>query len=191
MLGRLGNLGHYSSYGLDLSLTATGVATYDHDKGCFESWLVRSQPPRFRRPYEHIERLIKIRDSVLRLIPDGVLVVVEAPAYRSQVGLVHERSGVWWLIVAGLLEKRCEIVEVAPATRAKYVTGNGRADKKAVVKAVNNLYRLPEPVTNDNLADAVTLSAMGLRLMGVPVERVRSMRSAEFEGRLQVVRKRL
>ncbi|RRD59527.1 hypothetical protein EII30_08565 [Leucobacter sp. OH1287] len=190
MQGRLRDLRSYSSYGLDLSLTATGVAKYDHHKEHFEGWLIRSQPPGFRRPYEHIERLIKIRDRVLRVIPDRVLVVVEAPAYRSQVGL-HERSGVWWMVVAGLLEKRCEIVEVAPATRAKYVTGNGRADKKAVVKAVNSLYRLPNPVTDDNLADAVTLSAMGLRLMGVPVERVRSKRSAEFEERLQVVRRGL
>ena len=58
---------------------------------------------------------------------------------------------------------------VPPKTRAKYATGNGGADKRAVLAAVRAAY--PQfTIRNDNEADAVVLAAIGARSLGHPID---------------------
>jgi crossover junction endodeoxyribonuclease RuvC len=51
-----------------------------------------------------------------------------------------------------------EIVEYTPQQVKQAVTGNGGADKKAVQKMLGHLLRLAEPISQDNVADAVAIA---------------------------------
>lgn len=98
--------------------------------------------------------------------------VIEAPAFSKNVGMAHERAGLWWMIyqmAAGY--GHVPILVVKPNLRSKYGTGNGKASKDAVLLAASRRY--PDvPMSNNNEADAVVLAAMGARMLGVPVDKL-------------------
>ena len=68
------------------------------------------------------------------------------------------------------------VATVAPSTRAKYITGDGRAKKDVVLAfAIEQYVRESGPrIVNDDVADATGLAAMGARHLGEPLE-VRSI----------------
>lgn len=51
-----------------------------------------------------------------------------------------------------------EVVEYTPQQVKQAVTGSGGADKKAVQKMLGHLLTLEEPITQDNVADAVAIA---------------------------------
>lgn len=160
--------------GLDLSLTATGIArivTGDFGSSSASVHTVRSQPVG-KSVEARLARLEGIANAVVALVAPGGLCVIEAPAYSRQAGARHERSGLWWLVASGARAKGCRVVEVSPTARARYATGKGSAKKQAVLAAAADLFPDGEGLRNDNEADALTLAALGCRLVGFPVDRV-------------------
>ncbi|RRD61654.1 hypothetical protein EII30_02165 [Leucobacter sp. OH1287] len=157
-------------YGLDLSLTGTGVATFSPE---MQSWLVYtvSSKPGGLKVEQRAARLHDLAKRIVKLIASNSTVVIEAPAYSSRTGLVHERGGLYWLVTVLLAARGCRLVEVAPTARAKYITGSGRGDKKTVKRNVGLFYG--EGIArNDNEADAVALCAIGWRAFrGEPLEK--------------------
>jgi crossover junction endodeoxyribonuclease RuvC len=158
--------------GLDLSLTATGIATpYGGvttvtSKGHAGASL----------PVRHV-RLRAVSTHVMRKITDGTspaddtMIVVEAPAFSRVTGHQHDRSGLWWLVVDDLMAWGHNVVEVTPTARAKYATGKGNAGKDEVLAAV--IRRYPDvDVNNNNEADALVLRAMGCDWLGAPLAEV-------------------
>jgi hypothetical protein len=82
---------------------------------------------------------------------------------------MHDRSGLWWLVVNGLFANDVPVVEITPNQRAKYATGKGTDDKDKVLAAV--IRRYPDvDVTGNDVADALALAAMGRRRLGRPLE---------------------
>ena len=158
--------------GLDLSLTATGIATPDGvrtitSKGTAGASLV-SRAIRLHRVcaevYAEVARVVNEQ-------PRGVdtLIVIEAPAFSRTTGHQHDRSGLWWLVVSEIGSwDRVDLVEVQPTARAKYATGKGNAGKDEVLAAVVRRYPDVE-VTNNNEADALVLRAMGCDWLGQPL----------------------
>lgn len=169
--------------GLDLSLTASGVVTVRRSGEFGE---VRAsqrliETPGFAkgaRPglAEWVERQTRMAHEVIAAVEPGGLVVIEAPSHGSRFGNPHERAGLWWRVVQYIVRRLDEqgeptdvVVSVAPATRAKYAAGSGRADKRQVLAAVNE--RMPFAVVRDhNLADGLALAAMGWRWLGRPID---------------------
>lgn len=147
--------------GVDLSLTATGVADRHG------ATVITSSGHRDDTLLQRRERLGCIRRAVLDWTDSADLVVLEAPSYGSKGGSAHDRAGLWWLVVSALMHRGIRVVEVAPSTRAKYATGNGRADKDAVLTAA--VRRLAIHVSNNNAADAAWLCAIGHDLLGDPL----------------------
>ncbi len=150
--------------GIDLSLTGTGIAD---SFGTVQ--LVTSSGSKDADLASRWSRLRKVCGEVVQIVnvaqPD--LVVIEAPAYASKLGSMHDRSGLWWLVVDRLLEVT-DVVEVAPAGRAKYATGKGNASKDVVLAEV--VRRFPDYTgSNNNSADAYVLMAMGLDHLGYPL----------------------
>jgi len=97
------------------------------------------------------------------------LVCIEGPSYASRNGHPHDRSGLWWGLVADLLAYGCVVVEVPPTNRMKYATGKGMIAKDMVLAAA--IKRYPEAnITGNDEADAVIIAAMGARHLGEPVE---------------------
>ena len=152
--------------GLDLSLTGTGIVLID-EGGIYTS-LIKSRGKRGDSLAQRAHRLATLRKQIAELIPEGAHIVVEQPAYSSSMGSMHDRSGLWWLIV-GWLHPFHNVTEVAPGTLKKFATGKGNAGKDEMLAAAIRRYPSVEIVDN-NVADAMHLAAMGARYLGHPQE---------------------
>jgi crossover junction endodeoxyribonuclease RuvC len=118
-------------------------------------------------------RLRKLAGQITALAVGADLVLVEAPALSRTSGHAHDRSGLWWLVVARLTGAGLNVVEVQPGTVKTYAVGKGGgvgADKDAVLAAVVLRYQKLATVTSNDEADALVLAAMGARWIGQPIE---------------------
>ena len=107
--------------------------------------------------------------------------VVEQPAYSQTGGSHHDRSGLWWLIVATLREWGFDVVEVTPGGVKKYATGKGNASKDQVLAAVVKRYPQAD-ITDNNIADAWVLAAMGARALGYEVDSLPQVNLAAMDA---------
>lgn len=143
--------------GLDLSLTATGMSDGT------TTWLVRSTGHKGDQLDTRGTRLSGIRGQVLTACADADLVVLEGPSFgQARQGGQHDRAGLWWLIVADLLDRGTPVAEVPPAALKKYATGKGNANKGAVIDATARRFPDIDTGADDNRCDALWLAAMGL-----------------------------
>jgi len=151
--------------GLDLSLTATGVAHMRGDQVVTDT----ITPPANRRA--GLLRLRWLRDHLLELIGAPALVVVEGPSYGSTGAGQHDRAGLYWLVLDGLWSRGVPVAVAPPANVKRYATGAGggpKASKDAVLLAAAR--RFPGFDGDNNAADALWLAAMGTdRLTGATV----------------------
>lgn len=165
--------------GLDLSLTATGIADFAHD-GEVITGTIRSAPAgktitdqraRIRRIVDDIEEVISYQGLRPRLI------VVEGPSYGSKGAGTWDRAGLWWLIVDHIIGRGWSIAVVPPAVLKKYATGRGNADKTAMAVAVQKRWGVE--LGDDNKVDAWWLGAAGRDHLGRPfVEMPKAQREA-------------
>lgn len=153
--------------GLDVSLTATGIASSLGWCKTVGRSDVTTAPLLVR-----VGQVGDLAESILRHVGRPELVVIETPAFRALGGGVLERSALWWLVVRGLIARDVPVAEVNPRTRMRYATGKGQASKLAVVDAVARRYPLFLTYGNDNLADAAVLAAMGADRLGAPIASV-------------------
>jgi crossover junction endodeoxyribonuclease RuvC len=168
--------------GLDLSLTSTGVAHLAPrpSAGVVLDRVTSEAPKTDRHPrtgnrlpptlQQRDDRLDTLARQIVDLATGADLVVIEAPAYSSKTGSMHDRSGLWWLVVNRLHRLDLRVVEVTSGGRAKYATGKGTASKDVVMLAAANRYRNLVEVTGNDVADALILAAMGARHLGQPIE---------------------
>lgn len=157
--------------GIDLSLARTGLAVVRSPERVETSTVV-SKPPKTGTETlrSRFERMETITADVLESIRGAELVGIEAPAYGMRhAGKVHDRSGLWWRIVAALESSGTPVVEVSPPSRMMYATGKGNAGKDLVLVTTAATYKQAE-VTGNDVADAVIIAAMVSRLSGQPIE---------------------
>lgn len=154
--------------GIDPSLTGTGIARVDtDDRLVAETWTVTSKG---KAGDDLATRRRRLRDLIMAIrravhVPD--LVLIEAPAYSSRTGHMHDRSGLWWLLVDELA-LMAPVVEVTAGGVKKYATGKGNAGKDEVLLAVARRYPHVD-VRDNNQADALVLAAMGADHAGTPL----------------------
>ena len=157
--------------GIDFSLRATGLAVLCDDGTTDVATVTAPQDDGTVKSV--IARLTSIADQVEAwadlsaadtVVIEGVL--HHAPGARRDVIM----AGWWWVAarIAPLVDD--PIIVATPKTRAKDATGNGNAGKKAVVEQVTARYPQFDVGGDDNIADAVTLVAIGARLTGRPVD---------------------
>lgn len=160
--------------GIDLSMTSTGLAWVD-ELGGAATWTVQSKGKRADDLATRSRRLVYLAAAVVGSMPGRTrfdltvdLVVLEAPSYGSTGASSWDRAGLWWLVVTKLHRLDVPIALCAPATRAKYATGSGRADKAAVAVAAAHLFPSVE-ISNSDEADALILAHIGAAHAGYPV----------------------
>lgn len=150
--------------GIDLSLTCTGIAIMTG--GTLQTHTVRSRGKSDASLSERATRLrfmaLDLELHVIKIKPR--VVVIEGPSYNSRHGHPHDRSGLWWMVVSALQHRAIPVTEVPPMCRAKYGTGDGRANKDQVLYAART--RWGYEGCDHNEADAVILAAMGARVLG-------------------------
>ncbi len=160
-------------YGLDLSLSCTGIA---HSSGTLNT--VTSKKAAIDAT--HAQRLHRIGQVAYEVVTDVTatgpgpdLVLIEGPSYGSNDPGMFDRAHLWWSVYRGVLESvdGDRIIIVSPSTLKKYATGKGNAAKAAVFEAAKD--RLsgvwPSFKANDNLSDAAWLCTLGTDLLGAPL----------------------
>lgn len=171
--------------GVDLSLTSTGLAV-STGQG-IEVRRVRSDADDGTIPARSL-RLRRLVGHMWAICSTADLVVIEAPAFAKAGGKAsghaHDRSGLWWLLVARLTGNGVPVAQVSPGTLKVYATGAGRGSKDEVLISV--VRRWPAVNVNGNdEADALVLCSMGLRHLGEPFEslpqtHVRAMQAVQW-----------
>lgn len=152
--------------GLDLSLTATGVARWGPDGLGLQTFGTIE--------LGGLARLRSLRQGVTARTRGADLVAVEAlpPGGRLQQGktaYVNERAALYWMVLDRLFELQIPVAEVQPAQLKGYALGVGggkKSGKAAVIAAV--VRRYDASPYDDNQADACVLAAMGLHHLGFP-----------------------
>jgi Holliday junction resolvasome RuvABC endonuclease subunit len=144
-----------SAVGLDLSLTAAGIATRDGN-----AYVLRSK----RRG---VARLIEICDHVRDLVQLDDLAIIEGYSMSSRGSAVHGLAELGGVVRVMLTLADVAYVVVPPAKLKRYATGKGNADKASVLKAA--WQRLGYDGTDHNEADALWLRAIGFELLGAPL----------------------
>ncbi|OIN81646.1 crossover junction endodeoxyribonuclease RuvC [Mycobacterium malmoense] len=161
--------------GIDPSLTSTGIAALSDGRPV----LLRSigHGSRNGTSYAHrSDRIVSQARAVLAAIETGIrtqqpdLAVIEGPAYAHANAYTHDCAGLWWGLYSGLRARKIPISVIAPTTRAKWATGTGRADKRAVLDAVRTTWKpWAKLITNDDIADALTLAEAAARHLDDPL----------------------
>ena len=153
--------------GVDLSLAATGIARWDGAH--LTTTTVGSKGKRGDNYNARGVRLVDLRSRILLEIPDRALVVIEGPAYSAGADPSYfDRAGLWWLLVTALQSRRHDVAVVTTSGLKKYATGKGNSGKDEVLAAVVKRFPMVD-VTDNNVADAVTLAAMALDFYGTPL----------------------
>lgn len=143
--------------GLDLSLTATGIAL---PTGATSTIRTRGS--------DGDRRLTHIRDTIRDLCALGggvdLAVVEDLPTHAHAAGITGMVHGA---ARTALLDAAVPYVLIAPATLKKYATGKGNADKTAMAMAAYK--RFGVEFADDNQCDAYWLRAAGLDQAGDPI----------------------
>lgn len=149
--------------GLDLSLTATGIAA-------FPAWFETAGREGITTLslHQREEALTNLADEITSIIGAPDLVVIEQTAFSKAYGGAAERSGLWWMVVRKLRTYSVPVAEVKATALKRYATGKGQCDKGAIVDAVARRWPSFETGGNDNVCDAIVLAAMGLDHLGQP-----------------------
>lgn len=139
--------------GVDLSLTATGIATAAPTHHHTDTL----HPPSglYGRA-----RIRWVRDHVLAWAGETDLVVVEGPSYGSTGRGQHERAGLWWIVTSALERAGHRTAVLPPTSLKRYATGKGNAGKDQVLTAA--VRRIIGFDGDNNAADAAWLAYAGL-----------------------------
>lgn len=143
--------------GLDLSITATGVAYAD---GGLDTWTTTGKD----------ERLVDLAGRTAMLATTGPidLIVIEdvlfSPRAAKSTGITTMVHGV---VRLELLRRHIPYVLIPPATLKTYATGRGNATKPDM--RVELLKRANVDERDDNRVDAYWLRLMGLDALGAPI----------------------
>ncbi|NJO82032.1 MAG: crossover junction endodeoxyribonuclease RuvC [Blastochloris sp.] len=153
--------------GIDPSMSGFAVATA-RGSGPTRIEVYASKPPpdgAFVR--QRLDRWLQVCDFVeqqLRPIQPRV-VVIEQYAFSKAGSSLGELGGLYRHRIATLFPE-VEIVEVAPNTLKKFITGTGAASKAQMVASVARLTEIP--LRSDDEADAFGLAEIARALMGLP-----------------------
>lgn len=155
-----------NAVGLDLSLTASGIASST-------GWCTivgRDGLTVARTPLaERVAGLRALKHELLDTIGKPDVACLETPALSRSRGGVFERGLIWFAVASALIDRGVPVVEVDPNQLKLYATGSGKANKGQVLVAVTKRWPQFETKGDDNLADAVVLAAIGAELLGEPL----------------------
>jgi len=154
--------------GIDPGLAKTGYAVVEvsDKRGIAREWNIfstdpkDSMPRRLQKIYENFEKFFKKWDARILILED-VYVLPKYPKAALQLGAVR---GV--LTLAATIEGM-EIIELKPTEVKMALTGNGRANKDQVERAVRKVFMVKDKIKSEHASDALALALVGLSRAGV------------------------
>lgn len=159
------------SVGLDLSLASTGLAVVVDGRLADTGNIVTAGKKTDKHP-EHMARITVVSEQINDWLADMAaqhggfdIAAIEAPSFNSRFGNPHERAGLWWKVYEYLWCADVLIETLAPMSRAKYITGSGRATKEMVLASAHEQWG-EELIPNHDVADAVGMAMWGQEQLG-------------------------
>lgn len=167
--------------GIDPSLTNTGIAVLCDGAPARLHSLGHGTPN--GKTYGHrSDRIVSQCRAVISWLDDNLqgplgilplskrldLAVIEGPAYGANMPSNHDRAGLFWGLYSTLRARKIPIAVIPPATRAKWATGKGNADKTTVLATVRAWWPTTH-IANHDQADAAVLAAIGAFHHGDPM----------------------
>ena len=159
---------NFTAVGVDPGLADTGIAVIEvvEHRGYARTWKTistkskDSMPMRLHAIYNGVVEVFTKWNATVLVVED-VFFLPKYPKAAMQLGAVH---GV--LNLAAAL-KNLEVVEMKPTEVKKALTGNGRAPKDQVERAVRRMCGIKEPIKPDHASDALALAVVGLSRLGL------------------------
>lgn len=157
--------------GLDLSLTATGIAAIDVTSGELSTAIHASAPPAEDALGGHVRRHRELVDGVVAQVvgADPVLAVVEGLQFsvKEKDSSLTRRGFLWWAVVEGLCAAGVPVMQAAPTQIKQLAVGRGNAGKPEVVAAYATAW--PDAIRGSHIedrADAAFAAALGAAWIG-------------------------
>lgn len=145
-------------YGLDLSLTATGLAALAPEGNLTVMTFGT-------KPSMKVEaRLTEMAVQVRKRMPSPELVVIEGLAFGANDPSAHERAALHYIVRCNLWSEVTPVLVVAPSSLKKFITGKGSAKKEMVILEV--FKRWGVTAKDNNEADAAGLAYLGAAWLG-------------------------
>lgn len=151
-------------FGIDLSLTSTGLASFDG-----ETWdvaTVRTKPVD-QSPGAFIDRVHHIAAEVINWCDprEGDVICIEGPSLHAKSNQLDRMFGAWWMVYAALTAHHGDVWVIPPTVVKQLATGKGNASKDQVLLATTQ--RIPgAPITGNDTADATWLAVAGTHIQG-------------------------
>lgn len=153
--------------GIDLSMTATGVATIETEEPEPLLRVIKSKPDG-KTLHSRFVRMESLAASVVAEAKGADLVVIEGPSFASHTSGTWDRAGLWWWVVSILSTVDTRVIEVPPTSLKKWATNKGSAGKTEVALAISKLWPNAS-ISDDNAADALCLATIGAQILGMRV----------------------
>ena len=161
-------MSEFRAIGVDPGLSKTGYAVVEvsNRKVIAREWNVFSTssedsiPRRLQSIYTDFEKILKKWDAQILILED-VFVLPKYPKAALQLGAVR---GV--LSLAAAIENM-EVMELKPTEVKMALTGNGRANKDQLERAVRKLIMVEDKIKSEHASDALALALVGLSRSGV------------------------
>lgn len=135
----------------------------EHIVMCGTLKLSGNKPDTFTRLYYFINLQldgIQASGSIIRMVPQFIILESFFTGKMRGTTVIPELRGV---IKLAAYQRNIEVVDVAPQTVKKFVTGKGNADKGMVRKAINEKYNMNTQTSDES--DAVGIALTGLNIL--------------------------
>jgi len=154
--------------GVDPGLAKTGYAVVEvsDKKGIVRVWDTISTDPkdsmskRLQKIFTDFEKILK-KWNVDILILEGIYVLPKYPNAALQLGAVRG------VVSLGAAIENVEVRELKPTEVKMALTGNGRARKDQVERAVRKIFMFKDRIRPDHASDALALALVGLSRYGM------------------------
>jgi crossover junction endodeoxyribonuclease RuvC len=156
--------------GIDPGLRLTGFGVVESRPGTLEPTLIEAGVIKLNAKTSVADRLAQLADDLAGVItqarPDQLAVEKIYSHYahpRTAIVMAHARG----VILLCAKQADLAIEELAATEVKKALTGNGHASKEQMQLAVQSQYRLPDPPSPPDVADAIAIATCHARRLAI------------------------
>jgi len=156
--------------GIDPGLRLTGYGLVEVRPGAYEPRLIEAGVIKLDAKSSVADRLVQLAEDLRGVISATAaqrLAVEEVYAHyahpKTAIIMAHARG----VILLCAKEAGLEIEELAATEVKKALTGNGHASKQQMQHAVQAQYRLPQPPSPPDVADAIAIATCHARRLAL------------------------